>query len=102
MIISSIFIQKQFKLTRIIRQVNDLSRDECKRNNFQFVSNDNITREVLWRDGLHLNIDGTYIFTSDFVDFLNDFIFSKCIWLTEDNSTTVGKYNYKQGFDSSV
>ena len=53
-------------------------------------------------DGLHLNIDDTYILTSEFVDFLNDFIFSKCIWLTEDDSTTVGKFNYKQGFDSSV
>ena len=61
-IISSIFIKKPFKLTRIIRQVNDLSRDECKRNNFQFISNDYITSEVLWRDGLHLNNDGTYIF----------------------------------------
>ena len=41
MIISSIFIKKLFKLTRIIRQVNDLMRDECKRNKFQFISNDN-------------------------------------------------------------
>ena len=31
-IISSIFIKRPFKLTRIIRQVNDLLRDECKRN----------------------------------------------------------------------
>ena len=79
MIISSIFIKKQFKLTRIIRQVNDLLRDECKRNNFQFISNDRITREVLWRDGLHMNNDGTYIFASNLVDFLNHFIFSKSI-----------------------
>ena len=78
-IISSIFIKKQFKLRRIIRQVNDLLRDECKRNNFQFVSNDNITREVLWRDGLHLNNDGTYIFASNLADFLNNFIFNKSI-----------------------
>ena len=63
-LISSIFIKKQFKLRRIIRQVNDLLRDECKRNNFQFISNDNITREVLWRDGLHLNNDSTHIFAS--------------------------------------
>ena len=46
-IVSSIFIKKQFKLARIIRQVNDLLHDECKINNFQFISNDNITREVL-------------------------------------------------------
>ena len=76
-IISSIFIKKYFKRTRIIRQVNELLHGECKRNNYQFISNDNITREVLWRDGLHLNIDGTYIFASNLVDFLNNFIFSK-------------------------
>ena len=51
-------------------------RDECKRNNFQFISNDNITRQVLWRDGLHLNNDGTYIFASNLVDFLSDVISS--------------------------
>ena len=78
-IILSIFIKKQFKLTRIIRQVNDLLCDECKRNYYQFISSDSITREVLWRDDLHLNNDGTYIFVSNLVDFLNDFIFSKSI-----------------------
>ena len=64
---------------RITREVNELLRDECKRNNFQFISNDNITRDALWRDGLDLNSDGTYIFASNLVDFLNDFIFSKSI-----------------------
>ena len=78
-IISSIFIKKQFKLTRIIRQVNYLLRDQCKKNNFQFISNDNITRDVLWRDGLHLNSDGTYTFASNLVYFLNSFNFSKSI-----------------------
>ena len=78
-IILSVFIKKQFKLRRIIRQVNDLLRNEYKRNNFQFVSNDNITREVLWRDGLHLNNAGTYLFASNLVEFLNDFILSKSI-----------------------
>ena len=78
-VIWSIFIKKQCKLTRIIRQVNDLLCDECKRNYYQFISSDSITREVLWRDDLHLNNDGTYIFVSNLVDFLNDFIFSKSI-----------------------
>ena len=101
-IISSIFIKKQFKLTRVIRQVNDLLRDEYKRNNFQFISNDNITREVLWRDGLQLNNDGTHIFASNLVDFLNDYIFTKSIWLTENDNTTILKDNYKQDLGSSV
>ena len=51
---------------------------------------------------MHLNNDGTYIFTSNLVYFLNDFIFSKSIWLTEDDNATVGKDDCKQGFDSSV
>ena len=33
-IISSIFIKRQFKLTRIIKQVNDHVHDECRSNNF--------------------------------------------------------------------
>ena len=51
---------------------------------------------------MHLNNDGTDIFASNPADFLNDFIFSKSIWLTEDDNTTIGKDNYKQGFDSFV
>ena len=101
MIISSIFIKKQFILTRIIRQVNDFLRDECKRNKFQFISNDNITREVLWRDGLHWNNDGTCIFASNRADFWNNFIFNKSIWLTEGDNNTLDKDNCKQSFDPS-
>ena len=101
MITSSIFIKKHFKYTRITREVNELLRDECKRNNFQFISNDNITRDALWRDGLDLNNNGTYIFASNLVDFLNDFIFSKSIWLTEEDNTTVGNDNCKQDFDTN-
>ena len=50
---------------------------------------------------MHLNNGGTYIFPSNLLDFLNDFIFSKSIWLTEDGNTTVGRDNCRQGFDSS-
>ena len=50
-----------------------------KKNNLQFISNDNITREVLWGNGLHLNSGRTYVFTRNLVDFLNDSIFNKSI-----------------------
>ena len=69
MMILSIFMKKQFKLTRTIRRINDLLHDECKRNNVHFISNDNITREALWRAGLHLNNDNTYIFASNLLEF---------------------------------
>ena len=78
-IISSIFIKRQFKLTRIIKQVNDHLRDECRSNKFHFISNDNITNECLWKDGLHLNNEGTCMFASNLVDFLNGFIFNRDI-----------------------
>ena len=69
-IISSIFIKRQFKRTRIIRQVNAHLRDECRSNKFHFISNDSITNECLRKNGLPLNNDGTYLFASNLVDFL--------------------------------
>ena len=99
-IISSIFIKRQFKLTRIITQVNDhYLRDECGSNKFHFISNGNITNECLWADGLHLNNKGTYMFASNLVDFLNGFIFNRNIRLTKDDNTNLGKENSKQGFE---
>ena len=68
----SIFMKKQFKLTRAIRHINDLLRHKFKRiiiNNFHFMNNDNITRETLWTDGLHLNNDNTHVFASNLVHF---------------------------------
>ena len=46
MMILSIFMKKQFKLTRTIRRINDLLHDECKRNNVHLINSDNITREA--------------------------------------------------------
>ena len=78
-IISPIFIKRQFKFARIIKQVNDHLRDECRSNKFHFISNYNITNECLWKDGLHLINEGTYMFASNLVDFLNGFIFNRDI-----------------------
>ena len=33
------------------------------------MNNDNITRETLWTDGLHLNNDNTHVFASNLVHF---------------------------------
>ena len=76
LIISSMFIKMQFKLTRILRNVNGGLSCKCKnKNKFQFMSNKNITREVLWRDGLHLNNDGANIFASNLAEFLKQCYF---------------------------
>ena len=78
-IFSSILLKRQMKLTKIIRQVNDCLRDDCEKFGFLFVSNDNISREHLWNDGIHLNDNGTFIFASNIVNFLNNFILNRNI-----------------------
>ena len=78
-LISSIFLKRQMKLTKVIRQANDLLKDKCEEKNFQFVCNDNVTTEYEWRDGIHLNNERTRIFVGKFVYYLNDFILSKSI-----------------------
>ena len=76
-VMSSILPKKNIGLTRLIWQVNDSLREQCVLNGFGFISNDNISRTHLWKDGIHLEDLGTNILASNFVDFLNRFILSK-------------------------
>ena len=48
-------IKRNFYLTRIIRQINDLLSKYCISNNFLFLTNDNISRQKLGKDGIHLS-----------------------------------------------
>ena len=75
--ISSIFLKQQFKLIKLILQVNDLLKDKFKESYFYFVFNDIVTRAYLWKDGIHLKNEGTRIFAGNLVDYLNDFVLSK-------------------------
>ena len=76
-VISSILPKKNIALTRLIWQVNDSLREQCVFNGFGFISNDNISRTHLWKDGIHLEDLGTNILACNFVDFLNRFILPK-------------------------
>ena len=76
-VISSILPKKNIKLTRLTRQVNNSLREQCVSNGFGFVSNDNMSRTHLWKEGIHLEDLGTNILAGNFVDFLNRFILSK-------------------------
>ena len=56
-------------------------------NGFGFISNDNISRTHLWKDGIHLEDLGTKILAGNFVDYLSRFILSKpseYLWLYTD------------------
>ena len=69
--------KKNIALTRLIQQVNCSLREQCVLNGFRFISNDNISRIHLWKDGIHLDDSGTIILAGNFIDFLNRFILSK-------------------------
>ena len=55
-VISSILPKKNFALIRLIRQVNDTLRVQCVLNGLGFISNGNISRKHLWKDGIHLEV----------------------------------------------
>ena len=76
-VVSSILPKKSIALTCLIQQVNDSLREQCILNGFGFISNDNICRTHLWKDGIYLENLGTNIAAGNFVDFLNRFILSK-------------------------
>ena len=76
-VISSILPKRNIALTHLILQVNYSLRKQCILNGFGFISNDNISRTHLWKDGIHLEDLGTNILAGNFVNFLNRFILSK-------------------------
>ena len=73
-LISEILPKKSIALTAIIRRVNDEIKELCKEYNFNFISNERITRDFLCHDGVHLTDDGTRILAGNMVNFINDFI----------------------------
>ena len=76
-LISSNLPKKNIALTRLMQQVDNILREQCILNEFVFISNDNISRTHLWKDGIHLEDLGTNILAGNFVDFLIRFILSK-------------------------
>ena len=62
-----------------LRQVNDSLGEQCILNGFGFISNDNISRTYLWKDGIHLEHLGTNILAGNFVDFLTGFFYPSLV-----------------------
>ena len=76
-VISSMLPKKNIAFTR--RQVNDSLGEQCILNGFGFISNDNISRTYLWKDGIHLEHLGTNILAGNFVDFLTGFFYPSLV-----------------------
>ena len=50
--ISSVLIKKNPNLNALVRRVNDLLYDLCVKNGFGFISNEIVTTDYLWKDGI--------------------------------------------------
>ena len=55
-IISFILVKRNFHLTSIIWQTNDLLSEYCVSNNFHYLTNDNISRQNLWKGVIKIKI----------------------------------------------
>ena len=73
-IFSSIFVKNSIKLAKMISQVNRAVTKKCEENGFHFVSNGNILRKHLCKDGVHLTDEGTNISAGNIVDYIRHFI----------------------------
>ena len=43
----------------------------CDTNGFNFICNDEIDKEMVWKDGFHLTNDGTIMLVDNFMKYLN-------------------------------
>ena len=67
-IFSSSFVKNSIKLGKMISQMNGAVTKKCEENGFHFVSNGNILRKHLCKDGVYLTDEGTNIFAGNIVD----------------------------------
>ena len=70
-IISSVLVKNNIKITKFIRHLYYFLRNSCLMNDFHFISNDNILRDFIFQDDVHFNKDGTCILAGHFVDFVS-------------------------------
>ena len=69
--ISSILVRKSIRLNQIILKVNNILKVLYATNGLNFICNDEIGREIVWKDGLHLSNDGTAMLADNFAKYLN-------------------------------
>ena len=68
--ISGITYRNGFKEMKKVREINDLLRDFCIRENFHFICNDSVGQQHLWEDGLHLLDTGRNILANNIINSL--------------------------------
>ena len=52
-------------------------KTKCQLNNFGFTCNDNVSKNYLWKDGIHFTDKGTNILVGKFVNVFNYFVLNR-------------------------
>ena len=58
----------------LLNQVNKCVLDICKARNISFINNDNIIRNDIYSDGLHLLRSGKFLLSNNFIENINNFL----------------------------
>ena len=66
-----ILVRGRIRLNQIILKVNNILKVLCDTNGFNFICNDEIDKEMVWKDGFHLTNDGTIMLVDNFMKYLN-------------------------------
>ena len=69
--ISGIVNRASFDATRKLKDINDKVRDICIKEGYHFICNESITKEYLWKDGIHLLDEGTVLLANNFINAIN-------------------------------
>ena len=77
MFISLILIKRNIRLNSVVREINDELQELCKKNNLNYISNDEIGTSFLCDDGVHLSDNGMDILAGNLVNNINSTIFKR-------------------------
>ena len=69
--ISSILVRNHSIINNLIIETNFYLKELCLRNGFRFISNDNISNNLLYKDGLHLSDKGTTVLANSFLQYFS-------------------------------
>ena len=72
-------------------------RDLCVINGFRLICNDMITTKYLWTDCIHLKDLGSSILSKNFIEFVNNYLFSNF-----DNPFRLNESHQTNDFDSDI
>ena len=58
----------------LLVHINRMIKELCMSDGYEFIDNDNIPRDMLYKDGFHLLDKGKYFLSRNFIENLNDFL----------------------------